>query len=217
MVSQTGRIVSGSILTLEKIYEVKDEASVGFLVKQGKQASVQALYLCALKECWGLCENIFTADSITSTVLLLISEYPELRPQEIVLILKNGLAGKYGKCYGKVTTMEIMRWALEYYQERLVFFENKLTKKDRNFSDIEPKILNNFKSIPKKELSAQEKEMEEIRKESERKSNEKYQIWIKEFDELCRKENNNSVMKFITINNKKMNVEEYLKYKLKNL
>ncbi len=209
--SQTGNIISNSNITLDKIFEVKNEATVGFLIKQGKQESVQALYLLALKELWRLCDNIFTDDSITGTILMLISEYSHIRPQEIILILKNGLAGKYGKTYGKVTTMEVMRWALEYHDERLTYFEKKATEKPK--TDWKEMDTNLFKGIGEDKKKTVEKPAPRERTEQEIF----IQECMKDFDKLCMEQGrHNKPIWFVKTEDGMKDIQEYLKWRISN-
>ena len=111
-------------------------------MKNDELPRLSAFTVLALKEVWVNTDNIFTNESVSGCALLLLSEYPDWLPKEILVMLKNGIAGKYGKTYGKVSTATIMEWAQCYEVERLHYFEKKKSEKPKaDWKDIDPKIF----------------------------------------------------------------------------
>lgn len=173
------------------------------------EKEVEGLYMLALKECSALCENIFTDESVKELSYIIMNEYPMLRPQEIIVILKNGISGKYGKSYGKVTPMEIMRWTLEYHDERLVYFENKATEKPKaDWRDIDANILKEAVKIG----------IEKEKKKEPNSNNKIIQGWLLEFDRIYKEQHPvEKAVRFINVNGKMMNESDFLEYKIERI
>ena len=209
--AQGGKLISGSQLTLKKVFEVQG-ASVGVMRKNGMEKEIAGFYLLALKELWTLCENYFTKDSITDTAFLLMNEYPELRPQEIILILKNGLAGKYGRTYGKVTCQEVMIWTLQYFNERTIFFENNAIEKKGKHTSME---LPNVLIEASKKILSEEKPKEKYIAEPENTNNKLIQGFMREFDKIYLSQGrNDGAQRFINIDGEELTVEDFLKKRI---
>lgn len=223
IVAQGGRLVSGSPLTIEKLYASNDRGTVGFLVKNGCQEQVSSLHLVILKELWGMCENTFTTESLVDTAMMISQQYPHHMPQELIVVIKNGLAGKYGKTYGKVSTIEVMRWIKEYDEfERLSYFENKDKGKEIGWNEMNPDLLKKiFKPEAKKSDTTTTKSAYIPRKRTEQE--ELIQLWMKEFDGIYKAQNigkiDESPIKFIIIKENQhsqlnLSIEEYLVYRM---
>jgi hypothetical protein len=104
---------------------------------------VRGIYMVCLKELWVHADTLFTSESINELSHLLMSQYPHHRPQELIIAIKNGMTGKYGKTYGKLSTMEVMRWVKEYDEtDRADFFEQKATQKPKeDWRAIDPELI----------------------------------------------------------------------------
>ena len=178
--------------------------SVEVMVKNGKKEVVGALYITALYEVWGLCDNIFTKESVTTTALMLVDEYPNFRPEEVLLLCKNGISGKYGKIYGKVSPVTVMEWARDYDQERFDYFDKKVSKPKADWRDIDTKL---FEGIDFSEERAKVKT-------AQQKNNEIHQELMREFDKLDKKQNGR-LTSFVSVEDKMMDVTEYINHKLK--
>lgn len=206
--AQGGKLISGNT-TLEKIYEVKEAGTNGLLCKNGCQEQAVALIGTALVEMAGLAETNLTNETAIDTALMIADTYPHHRPQETIVVIKNGLAGKYGKTYGKITTMEIMRWMKEYDEiDRADFFEKRATQKPKSdWKDMDEELIRGILGTPTKEV-----------KQPERKKNEGTEIaqqWLKDFDKGA-KEHGGTMFIEISLNGEMvfLNVDEYLQYRL---
>ena len=62
--------------------------------------------------------NGMTADSYRLASELILEEYPNLKCNEIQLIIKNAIKGKYGESYNRVDVAVVMNWVKQYYEER---------------------------------------------------------------------------------------------------
>ena len=173
--------------------------------KNGRRDIAASLIITAIHDLWNLTEATFTKDSVISTADMIINEYPHIRPQEVILFIKNGLAGKYDKTYGKVTPMEVLRWAKEYDNERANYFEFSTIKKQKaDWRDIDTKL---FEGIDFSEERAKVKT-------AQQKNNEIHQELMREFDKLDKKQNGR-LTSFVSVEDKMMDVTEYINHKLK--
>lgn len=206
-----GKVITGKdVITMDMIIE-EQSMCVKVLAKENEVGRLSALYVIALKELWSNSENTFTYDSITSCALLLINTYHEWYPKEIILMLRNGMACKYGKPFGKLNTIEVMRWAKEYDEtDRVEYFEAKVKKPKADWRDIDPDLLKGI-GKPEKKL--------EPKVEREKTEGEKLiQQWMKDFDTLSKEQGYfKGSISFVDIDGEKMDIEKYLNYKLNTI
>jgi hypothetical protein len=204
----------------EGSYDVKN------LVRMEQLDTIAAFYLMALKELWSNTSNTFTNESITSCSLLLINRYGDWHPKELIIVLRNGLVGAYGKTFGKVNTDEVMRWAKEYDEvERVKHFENK----DKNgsheigWNEMDAGMLKEIFKPEDKKANAKTLNIYIPRQRTEQE--ELIQIWMKEFDGIYKAQNigkiDDNPIKFIKIKESKnetihLSIEEYLLYRMEN-
>lgn len=206
-VAQGGKLVSGTSLTLAKIYE-NEESTISFLRKNGAEKEIQGLFLICLKELWTHADTMFTSESINELAYLIMNQYPHHRPQELIIVIKNGLSGNYGKSYGKITTMEVMRWMKEYEEtDRAQFFEAKGNKPKEDWRLIDPDLL--------KDIVKTEKKVEQKVERKQTEGEKLIQGWMRDFDKLSRQQGTfDGAISFVEIEGEKMTIEQYLNYKL---
>lgn len=213
--SNNGNVVtSKDVITMDMIVS-ENVMCTKILIKQDELPRLSALYVLALKELWRNSENTFTNDSITSCALLMINTYPEWLPNEVILMLRNGMACKYGKPYGKINTIEVMRWAKEYDEtDRVAYFEKKATEKpNSDWKDIHKDIIKEFpkmtpKEKPKPFVPREKTEQEKI-----------IHGCMGEFNELYKIQNpdGNHGMRFVMVGGKQLSEMEFVEFKLKSI
>lgn len=198
--------IEDNVLAIDiSLEEILNDNSMLPVQSQDKKI-VSRFYVKCFNELWRLCENIFSHDSLMATSLILIKEYPHFKPQEIILILRNGLGGSYGKLYGKISTATIMEWFWRYEHQRLNFIESEHRKIKANgtgLRDYHPKVLDLMKKIISEEKPKKEKtEIQKLQDEH----NKMIQDWLKEFDKIKKG-------RFADYEGKMINVDEFLTMK----
>ena len=213
IVAQGGKLISRNT-TLETIYEVREAATTGLLCKNGMSEQALSIIGLAIVELSALADTIFTNETCSDTAIMIANEYPHHRPQEVIVAIKNGLAGKYGKTYGKVTTMEVMRWVKEYDEtDRVDFFERKSTEKPKgDWKDIDTSLFSQIITSPDKP---------KVEQKVEQSDNNKWaQQVMRDFDKEAKIVGS---MSFIQVpdcldgegNMVHMTLDEYLQYRVK--
>lgn len=173
--------------------------------------------------------NILTGKQIESSDLDIYAyqikeSFPELKMDEFILTIKNGMEGKYGKVYGKLNYMIINEWLNSSWNELLNAFDEEHRKKKSEPIIIHPDLLpafeeakNNFdlnESI-EKENKKQEKLKPQPKTERERMETQKIlDNYFNEFDKLYADQsgsrtNNNSV-RFVQYNGHQLCFEEFI-------
>jgi len=59
-----------------------------------------------------------SAEQVASCAHMIIEEFPSLYLEELALILKNALAGKYGEIYDRIDTNIMLKWIRAYQKEK---------------------------------------------------------------------------------------------------
>lgn len=152
---------------------------------------------------------------------MLLNEYPDLKSEEIIIILKNGIAGKYGKMFHAISCAAIMEWALNYQTERQQFLEKEILNKGRELQ------INNFAEIKSETVKKEFRELKEKvttnyiheQKEKQKAWNTVLQNIVKEFDELHRKQKPGDVkaMRFVKYKDNEIDFETYCTTRIKEL
>lgn len=219
---QGGLVVTGrEKVTLPSVL-AEGSFDVKNMVREGQLEQVAAFYLMALKELWANCDNTFTNESITSCSLMLVNTYGDWHPKEIVIVLRNGLAGNYGtistgreKVWGKVNTKKVLDWAREYNEvERAKYFENKDKGGELGWSEINPSV---FKDIKIESIGKEKKQptTTSFTPRSRTPQEQLIQDWMKEFDKMSFEESGKRWVKVDGVENN-LDIEEYLQYKIAN-
>ncbi len=193
------------------------------MVREGQFDTVAAFYLMSLKELWANTDNTFTNDSITSCSLMLINTYGDWHPKEIVVVLRNGIAGNYGKVYGKINTDKVMAWAKEYNEvERTKYFENKYKNESNEigWNEMNPDLLKKIFKPDDKKADASKPSTYVPRERTPQEQ--LIQDWMREFDKLSFETHGKrwiliDVMKDGKLIQKLHDIEEYLLYRLEQM
>ena len=69
--------------------------------------------------------NQLTGEQLVSIAESIILDNPEWKPDDILIILRNGKQGKYGKQYGNWSYQTFNEWADAYAIERQAYFDNR--------------------------------------------------------------------------------------------
>lgn len=83
-----------------------------------------------------------TPAQIVTTAETICQSQEFLKINELVLIFKNGISGKYGKLYGKWNYQKFCEWVQKYSEEEADYFEQRyISKKERPGERIGAKTL----------------------------------------------------------------------------
>ena len=202
--AQGGKLISGNT-TLEKIYQVKEAGTNGLLCKNGFEQQAVSLMSVAITELSSMADTNMTSESAIDTAIMIAYEYPHHRPQELIVVLKNGIGGKYGKTYGKITAMEVMRWVKEYDEtERAEFFERP-KHKETGWQEMDADLLKAVIKTP---------DSPKVEQKVEQSDNNKWvQQVMRDFDKGAKQIGG---MMFIKMDDDiQMSLDEYLQYRVK--
>jgi len=214
---QGGLVVTGKEKVTLAAVLAEGSFDVKNMVKRDQLDTIAAFYLMALKELWSNTSNTFTNESITSCSLLIINRYGDWHPKELIIVLRNGLAGAYGKTFGKVNTDEVMRWAKEYDEvERTRYFELTNNKKDElGWNEMNPDLLKKIFN-PSKYASIKPTYVPRERTTQEQL----IQDWMKEFDKMSFEANGKRWVEVPGVDGGghpetfTVDIEEFLQYKI---
>lgn len=67
----------------------------------------------------------FNADGVKMIAQMIVRQYWYMKFEEVVLIFRDAIAGKYGKVYGQLSFAQIMEWIEKHEQNRNEHFENE--------------------------------------------------------------------------------------------
>lgn len=76
-----------------------------------------------LREALAFMPHSLSATDMANYAARIMADRWDLKLEDIVLILKNGTSGLYGKIYGQFTYVTFMEWIEKYEQERLTYHE----------------------------------------------------------------------------------------------
>ena len=202
-------------ISMEGVVSSGDQ-TIAEIGQQGGHKITVAYIVLILKEVWVLCDSAFSSETITQLAIMLINEYSHFKPKEFIVIIQNGIAGKYGKTYGRVSATTIMEWAYQYSSERQGHYfgltHNKGFK-DGKSSHIEANSVTEGLKKLAGDLSAERPKTKKI-KADQSDGDRLMQGWLREFDKIYDLNPGDSAIRFIAYNGEMMNIDEFLKYKL---
>lgn len=168
----------------------------------------------------------FTVPQIEQTCYLIAENFKHLKIDDIVICFNRAKSGFYGKSYDRLDGMMVMEWLNAYEMERdeqivnLRQNENNRIKKNIDESEINPKAVpmpDNVKEFIKKIGKKQEAEKLRSMSEEEYQTQRLLARLDKQFSNLFRKYGVTiKGYRFLVINDLKVNLKEFLDYKLEN-
>lgn len=90
------------------------------------EATVREIITRALMEMNMITDGNLDRLKINYIYSIIIHEYPFLKLEEIILVIKDGCLGKFGKIYGKLNIATVMQWFYDYIKQRDDYFETQL-------------------------------------------------------------------------------------------
>ena len=166
-------------------------------------------------------------EQIVTTAELILNDYWALKPEDLKLCFDNAKKGKYGKIYDRIDGQIIFEWLELYLEERAQAIEtlrrneSQQHKKDSGIPIIPMlPISEKDKPVPMPEwFKIPEKKAPEINTRPLNQTDQQKQIngWIREFDALWMSQGSPGGKRFVTIDNKKIDVSEYLELKVCSL
>jgi hypothetical protein len=152
-------------------------------------------------------------NQIVETVKLMLEDYSILKPDDFVLFFNRAKKGNYGKAYDRMDGMVIFEWLEMFMQERIQEIEQIRRNENIRFqkelnTDVTVGLPEYFKPLLEKKPI--EPEIKPLNQTHEQKQ---INVWIKEFDDLWFSQGSESGKRFVTIEDKKMDVGEWLIYK----
>lgn len=158
------------------------------------------------------------APQILDTAKVIAQEYYFMKASELKYVLNKAKTGHYGQMYDRLDGPLILGWLNTYMHERedtcANYQETKNIehKKDNNEALENEKMQEIYKSLKNSTKMKEEKKEEE--KSERQRANEMAQSWLKEFDELERKQNHTSGgIRFVKVGKLMMNQEEFFAHK----
>jgi len=166
-------------------------------------------------------------EQIIVTAGMIVDDYCMLKPDDLKLCFDNAKKGKYGKVYDRIDGQIIFEWLELYLEERAQAIEtlrrneSQQHKKDSAIPIIPMlPISEKDKPVPMPEwFKIPEKKAPEINIRPLNQTDQQKQIngWIREFDALWMSQGSPGGKRFVTIDNKKIDVSEYLELKVCSL
>lgn len=152
---------------------VAGQKSIFSLRKDGEE--IIFLFTKILNEALPFLMHELTSDSVIDYARMALKEIPEWKPEDIILCVQRGIAGKYGKSYGKFTFQVLMDWIYQYNTERFDYLEqesvkeNELHKKEelkvtgqKRYS--EPVKMNRFDTLIHEQTNVEKEYWDKIKK-----------------------------------------------------
>lgn len=139
-----------SDLTLSKAIEGNQ---ISFVKTESGEMVTVALISKLIGEVCKYVNTSMDAGTIMMSSRMILQKYWYLKMEEIMLIFRDGVFGKYGKIYGQLTFSTLAEWIEKHDEERGIYFENNhLTNKSNlNGSDHnrtnEPTLTNMFQDM----------------------------------------------------------------------
>lgn len=160
-----------------------------------------------------------TGDQMALCAELICKEYYFLNPSEIKYVFNGAIMNKYGKVYDRLDTPLIMEWFANYMDERMdiCITKNEIENTENKKLDAKPIEKDAMAEIYQKLKENATEAPKEAKKEKERAEvvRDQFQDWIEEFDAIYKKSPVAGDGKFIEIEGKKLDINQYLEYKLK--
>ena len=96
-----------------------------------------------LSELLGYVPNNLTEDQVVSIAESIVLDCENWKPDDILIIMRNGKQGKYGKIYGNFSYQTFNEWADAYAKERGEYlFQKQMKYKESPAPDTERNSLN---------------------------------------------------------------------------
>lgn len=161
-----------------------------------------------------------TAEQMALCSKLICKEYHFLNPNEIKYVFNNAIMGKYGKVYDRLDTPLIMEWFTNYIDERMDIciskneIENREHKKLAAEAHEDDAMVEIYQKLKEKAVEAPKEAKKE--KQQAEVAKDQFQDWITEFDQLHKKNGLEGSGKFIEVEGKTMDINQYLNFKIEN-
>lgn len=211
--------------TMQMILEKPGTLPVKVLRKQSEshEVLVGAFMVKVMEEATKQFPNKFDSDNLSDCAYMLMNEYPDWKPEEIIPMLRNGIAGKYGKIYHAISTAAILEWAACYEGERQAWHERKdMQRMGNNSKDaiisVDPKIIEETRRLADKFIGKSDKPMHVY---STDKPEDKVQVFIRDFDKLAKDQRDKDKpfkpVTFVRYNEQMLDLDGYLIERMEEL
>lgn len=96
------------------------EPALGMVAKELGENHARAIVVILLSEVVGFfnASNTMNDAQVAMTTDLIIEEYPYFKIDDLKLVFRNAMKGRYGEIYNRLDGSVIMRWLKQYNQER---------------------------------------------------------------------------------------------------
>lgn len=108
------------------IVTAQKSTQISYIKFENGAEYLEKLIIKVITEALKIIPNDLKTDNVIYFTKLIVNEYWYWKIDDIVLCLKNGILGKYGKIYGQFSVMIIIEWLNEYQKEKDNYYENKL-------------------------------------------------------------------------------------------
>ncbi len=211
-----------------------NSAAIKFLRKQSKESEMLVAFFiskCLHEAVTNIPHTFATENDFTDCAFMIMNEYEEeLKPEELIIILRNGITGKYGKMYHAVSKITIMEWVLQYVTtERRVWFENKISNTVFDGEKLIEKgdNINTLADIKSEVVKKEFRELKEkVTTNYIQEAKEREQAWKRvlqnltnDFDALYKtqKPGDMSAIRFVKYNDEQIDYTKYMEVRLKEL
>ena len=153
---------------------------------------------------------------IETTARLILQEYKNYRPEHLKICFDRIKLGRYGKIYDRIDGGVIMdfikEFDLEMEQEIMMERENESQRNKELMKTPFSSALTGLKIDVG--INIREEESKPVIAKDPRE--EKIQGWMRDFDKIHRDHGLDTSIRMIIVEDKKMDVTTYLKYRLEN-
>jgi len=122
LLNQDNTIVSKQATDLT-ISEAIGGTQISFLAKSEGEMIAVGLVSKLILELSIFFNTTFNADGVKMIAQMIVRQYWYMKYEELVLIFRDAIAGKYGKVYGQLSFAQIMEWIEKHEQNRNEHFE----------------------------------------------------------------------------------------------
>lgn len=91
---------------------------LSFVKKELGEPQATAYLTKLVNEAAKLCKSDFDNITLALCAQTILKEYWMLKTDEIILALRNGCLGRYGKTYGAINFQTVFEWIQKYWDER---------------------------------------------------------------------------------------------------
>lgn len=204
---------------LQTIQKESVQLSAFKKIENGDKQLFSAI-LALVEELSRVITNDWTVEYKAIIVDYIINNFWDLRIDDIAYCFKKWTSGEYGgegKIYHKPTVQTVCDILIIYRENKTTFMEeNNILKHKQIVSEEKPYTDERVKQLfneLKEKCKEEKKEHKSTINSVVTKSNEITKCWIKEFDELRRKQSQDI---FIDFEGKKMDINDFLEYKITN-